>query len=195
VIFYDGQLSEYYAPITYWSDTQINCIVPYEVASWGHAYLQVGYAGGWFTTSNPNIEIAATAPGIFTTTGTGIGQAAALNSDLTPNSATNAAIAGSTVSIYMTGEGQTSPPGKTGSITCSDGCPSPPTIPKPVASVTAMIGNQPSVVAFYGEAPGLISGVMQANVVIPSTTLPGANPISIIIGGVSSQAGVRIFVK
>ena len=109
VIFFNGALSEYFAPITYSSNTQINCVVPYEVANWGQAYLQVGYVGGWYTTNNPNVQIIATAPGIFTATSTGIGQAAALNSDNSPNTTSNPASAGSIVQVWMTGEGHASP--------------------------------------------------------------------------------------
>jgi len=157
VIFFDGALSEYFAPITYSSNTQINCVVPYEVANWGQAYLQVGYVGGWYTTNNPNVQIIATAPGIFTATGTGTGQAAALNSDNSPNTTSNPASAGSAVQVWMTGEGQTSPPGITGSVTCSAGCATTGQIPKPLLPVTATVGGQPAAVSFYGEAPGLVA--------------------------------------
>jgi uncharacterized protein (TIGR03437 family) len=194
VIFFDGALSEYFAPITYSSNTQINCVVPYEVANWGQAYLQVGYVGGWYTTNNPNVQIIATASGIFTATGTGTGQAAALNQDNTVNSAANPAAVGSTIQVYMTGEGQTSPPGVTGSITCSNGCSSVSAIPKPVASVGARIGSQPATVSFYGEAPSLIAGVMQVNVVVPPNTPSGAVSLSITAGS-NTQAGVTIAVK
>jgi uncharacterized protein (TIGR03437 family) len=194
VIFFDGGLDEYFAPITYASDTQINCVVPYEVASWGQAYLQVGYVGGWYTTAAPNVQIVATAPAIFTATGTGIGQAAALNSDLTPNSTTNPALAGSTIAVYMTGEGQTSPPGVTGSVTCSAGCATVGQIPKPLLPVTALVGGQPATVSFYGEAPGLIAGVMQVNLVIPPSTPSGKASLSITVGP-TAQAGVTVAVK
>jgi uncharacterized protein (TIGR03437 family) len=194
VIFFNGALSEYFAPITYSSDTQINCVVPYEVANWGQAYLQVGYVGGWYTTNNPNVQIIATAPGIFTAAATGTGQAAALNSDNTPNTTSNPASAGSAVQVWMTGEGQTSPPGITGSVTCSAGCATTGQIPKPLLPVTATVGGQPAAVSFYGEAPGLVAGVMQVNLVIPPNTPSGAVSLSITVGS-STQAGITIAVK
>jgi uncharacterized protein (TIGR03437 family) len=182
------------APLTYVSATQINCVVPYDVQS--TTTIQVSYLGQ--ASSNVFATHIATAnfgiPAIFTATGTGTGQAAALNSDLTPNSATNPALAGSTIAVYMTGEGQTSPPGVTGSVTCSNGCSSVSAIPKPVTSVSATIGGLPATVSFYGEAPGLVAGVMQVNIVIPLNTPAGNASLSITVGS-STQTGVTIAVK
>jgi uncharacterized protein (TIGR03437 family) len=47
-------------------------------------------------------------------------------------------------------------------------------------------------VTLYGEAPSVISGVMQLNVQIPAHVLPGNLPISIIVGGLSSPNGVTV---
>jgi uncharacterized protein (TIGR03437 family) len=94
----------------------------------------------------------------------------------------------------MTGEGQTSPPGVTGSVTCSAGCATLSQIPKPLLPVTATVGGQPATVSFYGEAPGLIAGVMQVNLVVPSNTPSGPASLSITVGS-SAQAGVTVAVK
>ena len=195
VIFFNGSLAEYYAPLTYVSATQINCEVPYEVMQWTGAWLEVGYVGGWFIPPGPNIQLAAASPGIFTATGTGTGQAAALNYDNTPNTTSNPAPAGSIVQVYMTGEGQTSPAGVTGSVTCSNGCATTSQIPKPLSPVTAFVGGQPATVAFYGEAPALVSGVMQVNVLVPANTPSGAVSLAVTVGSNSTQAGVTIAVK
>lgn len=195
---------QYAAPLLYVSSTQINCILPYEVAAWtqtpwpSKAWIQVSYTGRSSQLTYPvtyNFQLVPTAPGIFTLSGTGSGQAAVLNSDMTVNSATNPAAAGSTIAIYMTGEGQTSAPGLTGSITCSSGCSSLSAIPKPVATVTATIGGQPTYVAFYGEAPTIVAGLMQVNVVIPPNTPSGAVPLAITVGSSSTQSGVTVAVK
>lgn len=195
VIFFNGSLSEYYAPLTYVSATQINCLVPYEVSQWTGAFLQVGYVGGWFVPPSPNVQLAASSPGIFTATSTGTGQAAALNSDNSPNTASNPAPAGSIVQVFMTGEGQITPAGVTGSVTCSSGCATTSQIPKPLLPVTASINGQTATVAFYGEAPGLVSGVMQVNVTIPPNTPSGAASLSITVGSNSTQSGITVAVK
>ena len=191
-------LPDFAAPLTYVSATQINCVVPYELEQLiGQTVgLEVSYLGQ--TSSNPvYVRAISTASGIFTAIGTGTGQAAALNPDNTPNTTSNPAPAGSIIQVYMTGEGQTSPPGVDGSVTCSNGCATTSQIPKPLLPVTASVGGQPATVTFYGEAPGLVSGVMQVNVLIPPNTPPGTTSLAIhlpsLLTGV--QSGVTIAVK
>jgi uncharacterized protein (TIGR03437 family) len=59
-----------------------------------------------------------------------------------------------------------------------------------------MIGGQPAQVNYAAEAPGLISGVIQINAVIPSTVAPGDHvPVVWYAGSYSSQVGVTIAVK
>lgn len=191
------------APLTYVSATQINCVVPYEVAQMGGMlFVDVYYLGAWSRSATPNVKLTAASPGIFTATGTGTGQAAVLNSDNTPNTTSNPAPAGSVVQVWMTGEGQTLPAGVTGSVTCSSGCATTSQIPKPGAPVAAFVNDQPATITFYGEAPGLVSGVMQVNVVVPPYTRSGPASLSITVGSwayspgpSSTQAGVTIAVK
>jgi uncharacterized protein (TIGR03437 family) len=192
------------APLTYVSATQINCVVPYEVATrmGGMLFVDVYYLGVWSKSATPNVKLTAASPGIFTVTGTGKGQAAALNSDNTPNTTLNPAPAGSIVQVWMTGEGDTLPAGITGSVTCSNGCATTSQIPKPGAPVAAFVNDQPATITFYGEAPGLVAGVMQVNVVIPPYTRSGPASLSITVGSwayspgpSSTQAGVTIAVK
>jgi len=201
VYFYNhpptGSCCEYAvpAPLTYVSATQINCVVPYEITQMsGQLYIDVNYLGAWSSSAISPLKTASFAPGIFTS-GSGTGQAAVLNSDSTPNGVSNPASAGSVIAVYMTGEGQTSPPGITGSVTCAGGCASTNQIPTTEAPVTAFIEGLPATVGFYGEAPDLVAGVMQVNVTIPSYIQPSIVPLSIKIGGVSTQSGVTIAVK
>jgi uncharacterized protein (TIGR03437 family) len=64
-----------------------------------------------------------------------------------------------------------------------------------VLPVAVLIGGQPASVVFYGEAPGVISGVMQLNVQIPSNIPSGEIPVSVSVGGNSSQSGVTVSVR
>lgn len=180
------------APLTYVSATQINCIVPYEVQLL--TVIEVSYLGQTSASAFASHAIA-TAPGIFTDTSTGTGQAAVLNSDSSLNTASNPAPAGSIVQVFMTGEGQTSPPGVTGSVTCSGGCATTSQIPQPLVAPQAFVGGQPATVVFYGEAPGLVAGVMQVNLVIPPNTPSGAASLAINVGLGNSQAGTTVAVK
>jgi trimeric autotransporter adhesin len=95
---------------------------------------------------------------------------------------------GEVVVLYLTGEGQTTPTGVTGKITNN-------ATTFPVSGqVTVTIGGQPASVQFAGEAPGLISGVMQVNAVVP-TSLTNTSvtdmPVVVSVGGVQSQLDAR----
>jgi uncharacterized protein (TIGR03437 family) len=107
-------INEIASPILYASSTQVNAVVPNEIAGSEHAVIQVEYRG--FQSKGIMLSVAVAAPGVFTNNGTGSGQASAENQDGSPNGIENAARKGSNVSIYFTGGGLTEPPGITGSI-------------------------------------------------------------------------------
>jgi uncharacterized protein (TIGR03437 family) len=67
--------------------------------------------------------------------------------------------------------------------------------PQPVLPVSVLIGGQPATVAFYGEAPGVVSGVMQLKVLIPWNVVSGEIAISVYVGGNDSQNGVTVSVR
>lgn len=178
-----------YAPLTYAGAGQINAVVPYEVAGLATATVEVQF--GEASNAFP-VQVAATAPGIFTANGTGMGQGAILNQDGQLNGPNAPEPRGGIVVLFVTGEGQTSPPGVSGEITTLSQ--TPPLTPIPTAAVSVLINGQKAPVAFYGEAPGLISGVMQVNVQIPTTVSPGNVPIQVFVGGKGSQNGVTVSV-
>lgn len=176
-------VSGYAAPMIYASSGQVSAVVPYEInrpVYLQNVNVQVKYLGQ--TSNGISLSQAAAAPGIFTANASGSGPGAILNSDLSVNSSGNPAKAGDTVVLYVTGEGQTIPGGVSGAIT-------PSTIPftVPVQAPTVTINGLPAQVAFFAEAPGLISGVAQINVQIPQGTPSGPAPVVVSFGGVSSQ--------
>jgi len=176
------------APVLYVSATQINAIVPYEIAGILSPTVLVKFLGQ--SSNGFVVNAAATAAGIFTANGSGSGPGAILNFDLSPNSASNAAARGSEIVIYMTGEGQTSPAGVDGKVTTAP-------FPAPLLPIAVMIGGAPATVAFMGEAPGLVSGVLQLNVIVPTNlTTTGAVPVSVTFGTNStSQGGVTVNIR
>ncbi|MGP8244448.1 MAG: BACON domain-containing protein [Bryobacteraceae bacterium] len=185
--------SGYAAPLIYVSSTQINCVVPYEVAALVSPFVQVTYAG---QTSNVySLSASATAPGIFTQNGQGSGPGAVINASGTVNGPSNPAAKGGIVSIYMTGEGQTSPAGVTGSVTAVTTRNGAPFTPQPLFIPAVTIGGQPATIQFYGEAPGAVAGVMQVNVYIPTAAASGTDALVVSIGGNSSQSGVTVSVQ
>lgn len=174
------------APLIYVSATQISAMVPYGVAGESSTQIQVVYQG------NPSVSfqkpIAPSAPGIFTADSSGQGQAAMANSDGSYNTAANPAIPGSYVTFYLTGEGQTNPPGSDGNIATSTA--------NVVLPVTVQIAGRTAQLLYAGSAPGNVNGFAQINAVIPADMQYGGNlPLVVQIGGVSSQSGVTLAVS
>jgi uncharacterized protein (TIGR03437 family) len=179
------------APLAYVSATQINCVVPYEIQGLVSPYVQVIYQGQ--TSSAFPLASVPTSPALFTANGSGAGPAAAFNQDQSYNLPNTPASKGGTVVLFMTGEGVTAPGGVTGKVTTVS--PNPPITPQPILPVAVFINGQQASIVFYGEAPGLVSGVMQLNVQIPTNVPSGNLPVSVSVGANSSQSGVTISVQ
>jgi uncharacterized protein (TIGR03437 family) len=177
------------APLFYVSANQINAVVPYEVAMLSTASVVV--MNNSTTSATFQVNVTPAAPAIFSEGSNGSGQGAILNQNSTVNSAGNPAAPGSVIAIYATGEGQTNPAGVTGAVTPSTGT----SFPKPVLPVTVTIGNQPATVLFAGEAPGLVSGVLQVNAMIPAGIGAGNQPVVLSIGGVMSPNVITVAVQ
>jgi uncharacterized protein (TIGR03437 family) len=183
----------YLAPLTYAGSGQINAIVPYEVAGSSSATVEVTYGGQ--PSNQPSVALAATAPSIFTQTGSGTGPGAILNQDFSLNTQANPAAAGSVVQIYMTGEGLTTPAQATGGVTTVNTSGVGPITPAPQQSITVLIGGQPATVDFAGEAPDVVAGVLQVNAVVPAAAGSGAVAIMVRVGNALSQSGVTVWVE
>jgi uncharacterized protein (TIGR03437 family) len=180
------------APMIYAGSGQVSAVVPYEMASISNPSVWIVYAGQ--VSSAYQLNSAATAPGLFTAASSGSGQGAILNQDNSLNGPANPAAKGSVVQLYLTGEGQTTPPGITGAITVAT-LPPPQVTPAPALPVTVLIDRQSAFYKFAGEAPGLVAGMMQLNVQIPSNAPSGNLPITVQIGTNVSQSGVTVSVE
>ena len=173
------------APLMYASSTAVAAMVPYETTG-STAQVTVTYQGT--TSAAATVNVAASAPGIFTANASGQGQAAAVNyGPNIPNSPTNQAAQGSTVILYVTGEGQTSPGGLDGTF------PKAP-FPAPILPVSVTIGGVPAVIQYAGAASGKVAGIMELNVAVPATVSGNALPVVIQVGNAVSQSGVTIAV-
>ena len=173
--------SQYPAVVLSASNCQINAVVPFEVNPDFPTFVTVESGGQ--TLGPIKLPVSVAAPGIFTMNQNGSGQAAILNQDSSANSASNPAMRGSSVSVYITGAGAMNPfiaDGSLGPLT--------PPFPTPLASVSAAIGGMDAPITFAGQAPGLIAGVTQVNVQIPRNAPVGAAiPITIYVADYSSQ--------
>ena len=165
------------APILAVTSTQVNFQVPWETLP-GNAQVVVsinGSAGNALT-----VPVLAAAPGIFSDTS---GRAVAQNTDYTLNTASNPVQAGGTIIAYLTGSGPVN-------MAVSDGiAASANPAPKAMSQTSATIGSLPAEVSFVGLAPGFV-GLTQMNIIVPQGLASGDYPLSVTIGGQTSNSGI-----
>ena len=133
------------AAMLYVSSTQINALIPSEVAIPDNFVVPVviNAPGG---SVSYNIRLTRNAPGIFTRNGAGTGRALVFDSNFQP---VDTVVAKQVVIFYATGLGPTS--GDSGSV---------------VDQVDVYIGERKAQVLFAGLAPGF-PGIYQLNVIAP----------------------------
>lgn len=192
---------------TYVSATQINVIVPWEIAGRTSTTVVVSYNS--VPSAAISEQVVSVAPGIYTQNATGSGQAAALNLSSSATSeyngpaggtysgtgtATAPAPAGSDIVLFLTGGGLTNPASVTGSINPSSAVPLANWTPGS-STVTATVGGQPATVLYAGAAPTLITGVVQINLQLPAGVSGSALPVVITIDGVMTTGGATVAVQ
>ena len=176
------------APVLYAWSTQVAAVAPFGISG-SSAQVVVRYQG---TQSAPaTVGVAAASPALFTLNQSGTGQAVAYNQDGTGalNGSATPIGAGSSILLYLTGAGQTSPAGVDGQVAAVP-------LAAPVLPVTATIDGAAAPVTSAREIQGSVNGIMAVVVQIPIGNAPGsAVPVTVQVGGVSTQAGVTIAVK
>ncbi len=180
------------APLVYVAangGAQASAIVPFEVASQTTAMVTAEYQG---SVSAPfPIKIAAATPGLYSADNSGHGEGAILNPDGSYNSASNPAVAGSLITVFGTGVGQTNPPGVDGQISSA-------TPPKPSMPVSVTIGGiavTGADIVYQGDAPQVVEGLYQMNLRIPAGLPSGAAPVVLTVGGAMSVPDLTVAVK
>lgn len=171
------------APMIYTSATQVAAIVPYNVAYTQNAQVAVSYQN---QVSTPiTLQLATTAPALFTANQSGAGQAAVLNPDGTPNDAAHPAPIGSYIAMFATGEGQTSPAGVDGQLALTT------PYPAPLLPVKVFVGGvQATNVVYAATAPTEVAGLFQVNIQIPPGVQPGGYvPLVLQVGSNSTVSG------
>src|SRR5262249_1197659 len=143
--------------------------------------------------STLQLRVADTAPGIFTLNTTGAGQAAVANQDGSFNgplsATTRPAAPNSVIAVYMTGGGITNPPSSTGSVNPTN------QLLRLTVGATASINGVPANVEFIGAAPGLVNGIVQANVRVPVGVIGNNLAIVISVGGVATLGSPTVAVQ
>ena len=168
------------APLLYVSPGQINFQVPGATPEGGLEEIQVSSVSTGQVLASWLFQIDAESPGLFTVDGSGSGQVVALNQDGSVNNGANPAKAGSTVTLYGTGQGAV------GGLPL-DGLPAQGLVSTPeTPQVFVNAGFVPSSgVQWSGLAPGF-AGLWQINVQVPADAPPGDVIVFIIYGGVNS---------
>jgi uncharacterized protein (TIGR03437 family) len=169
------------APILISGPTYVSAVVPYGIGIATQAQVVVTNNGQ--TTATGTVAVAPSSPGIFTANSTGInGGLPVLNADGSVNSASNAAAESSTITLFVTGEGQTTPPGTDGLVTTG------PNFPIPNLGVAVNIGTGPATVVSAMEAQGQVAGVLQIQVTLPSSvTTSNTVAVQVVVGNAASQ--------
>ncbi|MFN7925315.1 MAG: putative Ig domain-containing protein [Bryobacteraceae bacterium] len=161
--------------------TQVNGIVPSDLLP--NNVYQLAVIRDGRRSQYIDVTLAPAAPGVFTATQTGSGQAIVVNGDNQAQLAdpVNPAPRGSVVVIYCEGLGPVNPLTPAGTRS-----PSPPAVTTLPVEVT--IGGVPATVLFSGLTPGAVS-LYQINAIVPDTAAPSsAVPLVISAGGQPSRA-------
>ena len=175
------------APIIYTSAGQMSVIVPYSVSGKTTVAMAAEYNG--LRSAAATLNVATSAPGLFSVDFSGKNQVAALNEDGSFNTAATPAERGKLIVLYGTGGGTFRSAPVDGAVI---GLP----LPEFLAPLTLEIGGIPAEVVYAGPAPGLVSGVFQINARIPESIPAGAQiPLIVRSGSIASPPGTTIAVK
>lgn len=173
-VLFDGRP----APVLYAQSGQVNAVVPTGpgVRVTNKTTVEVQYNGQ----SAPPLDVPITSgnPGVFTLSG---GAAAILNQDGKVNSRSNPAKLGSTIVVFSTGLWLED----TANISDGEIVPAPPPFLPLQYPPRVSFAGVPGVVMWAGAAPGLVLGVIQINVRLPSSLPPGTplDSVPLIIEG------------
>jgi uncharacterized protein (TIGR03437 family) len=178
----------YPAPILYASATQINAIVPFELAGASNASVEATFASA--RSNSITLPVTPSEPGIFSADASGKGPGAILDTTYHLVSTTNPVSAGSIIQVFATGQGQTSPGGVDGLIE-----PGTLPLPSPLLAPGATVGGIGATIQYIGDAPGQVAGAVQINIVIPAGVASGPAPLFVMVGGNSSQTGITVAIK
>jgi uncharacterized protein (TIGR03437 family) len=183
------------APLLYASPAQINAIVPYEIAGKNSVVMKVeapemvpGEVSMFGRSPEQAIPVAAAGPALFTLSGTGTGQAAALNQDNTVNGPQSPAARGSVLQLFATGAGFLSPAPETGAIAVGSGS-------QPLLPVAVTIGSITAPVMYAGLSAGSVAGLLQVNVAVPRAVPGGNAPVVLTIGDFQTPDGVTVAIR
>jgi uncharacterized protein (TIGR03437 family) len=164
-VLFDGQPAQ----ILHVRETQINAVVPRELAGRASTLLELESSGT--KSQGFLLALAPAAPGVFTLDSSGRGPSAALNQDNSVNGAANPALDETIVQLFVTGLGV-----------------------DPV-QVRVEIAGGPAEVLYAGPAPGQAPGLDQVNFRLPKASAFGELPVVLKAAGRESQSFALLAVR
>jgi len=158
-VYFDG----FPAPLISVQASSIKCFAPFEIS----ASTEITVESNGQRSNSVLMGVSPSAPQIL----------AIANQDGAANSADHPAQPGAFIAVYVSGLGETNPPGDDGLVNVAP-------LPVPLVSVQVYLpaGFAPGVSPQYvSAAPGLIAGITQINVQVPTgiATTGGMAPIGI----------------
>jgi len=165
---------------------QINVILPYTLPTTGQANVVVQYNN--LTSADFSIPLTPADVQIFTANASGSGPGSILNQDFSVNTASNPAAPGSVVAVFGTGGGAVNPAVVAGNVAGD-------TLSWISGQYSATVNGENATVLYAGSAPGLVYGVYQFNVQLPTDLASGPATIVLNVAGSLSQPNVTVFVK
>ncbi|MEZ5355402.1 MAG: endo alpha-1,4 polygalactosaminidase [Bryobacteraceae bacterium] len=180
-VFFDGQK----APLLFAQNGQMLAVAPYGVA--GKQTVEVVVERGGRRSAGVRVGIVDATPALFTNDSSGKGPVAALNQDGSRNDGSRPARPNEIVVLFGTGEGMVTPIPADGQLSQAP-------LARPVLPVSVQIGGADAEVLYAGPAPGLVAGVLQLNVRVPTGVAPGQAVIQVRAGDAASPAGTTVAV-
>ncbi len=179
------------AAISFVSAGQINAQLPFNLQN-SIVHLRV-FRGG-IPSAPVAVAISACGPGLYTWTGTGLGEVAAVHAaDWALVNENNPAVPGEYLILYATGLGPvTDAPVVTGQPGGDNQQWGP--VNYATSEVSVTIGGKPAAVVFAGLAPSFV-GLYQVNIQLPTGLRSGKHPIVVQAGGAVSKGAAELSVR
>lgn len=176
------------APLYLVSPGQVNCLIPYGISTTAGVTPLV-VTNGVTPSNTANIPVAATSPAIFSNNLTGLGEGAIVHLSGALVSASSPAVAGETLTLYLTGLGALQ-------NRVSDGsAPNPPAADPAISPVSVFIDGVPSPKVLYAGINPVYPGLYQINFQVPQTPDHGQQVQVAIVTADSGTGEITMFVK
>jgi len=177
------------APLFFVSPGQINAVMPYEVTS---PSVRVRVTTSQGQSNVETVALVPRSPRLLTTSMTGRGDAILVHpADYSLVSASQPAVPGEVLTLFLTGLGAVSPSVASGQM-AGDNTPGRP-LNLVTDTVTVKVDSQSAPVAFAGLAPGF-AGLYQINFQVPADSPPGVPDITVEVLSQKSQGAVKFSV-